>query len=414
MYFSIIKSFVLKIVYHLITTFFQWVLPILGFTSKKMQLFAQGRKKVWKQLQTQDFKNNDWFWFHCASLGEYEQAVPLIQKIKDTSSKKILVSFFSPSGYEQKKKHHLIDFACYLPIDTHKNAQKFVQIIQPQKAFFVKYEFWENYFVQLQKYQIPIYMVSAAFRENQIFFKWYGSFFKNTLKRVTHFFVQNSLSLEILKKQDFKNVSVSGDTRFDRVYAQLQMDNHLDFMEEFIQNRLCVVLGSTWPECENAFAEVINQSPKEVCFVIAPHEIKTEKINSLKSKITTSVSIFNEGVDCNSQVLIVDTVGYLSRIYSYADIAYVGGAMGTTGLHNILEPATFGMPIIIGPNHYKFPEAQNLKNYGGLSEVENAIQFQEVFCKLIENKEYRDQMSSASAQFVKSQIGATQIIVNHL
>lgn len=377
-----------------------------------MKLFVTGRKQVFEELNAVDFKTNDWYWFHCASLGEFEQALPLIEKLKKQEAIKVIVSFFSPSGYEQKKNHKLLDVVVYLPIDTPKNARKFIEVIQPKSAFFVKYEFWENYFAALNAKQIPIYMVSSAFRKDQLYFKWYGSFFKQTLQRVTHFFVQNQLSLEVLKDNGFKNVTVSGDTRFDRVYAQLDMDNKLDFIEGFKRNRLCVVLGSTWPACEDAFVETINKSNDEVCFVIVPHEIKTDKIKALKNKLSVSISIFSEGIDVNSKVLIIDAIGYLTRIYSYADIAYVGGAIGTTGLHNILEPAVFGMPILVGPNTQKFPEANALENYGGLKVVGNADDFEQALAQLLSDEFLRNKMAQATADFVKTQVGATKKITN--
>lgn len=381
--------------------------------SPKLRLFVEGRKETLKKLNTIDFENENWLWFHCASLGEYEQAVPLIEKMKD-SQYKILVSFFSPSGYEQKKNHKLIDVAIYLYVDTRKNAQKLIEKINPKKAFFIKYELWENYFYELEKRGIPIYLVSSAFRGNQVYFQWYGKFFKNTLQRVTHFFVQNESSKQVLRDNGFDNVTLSGDTRFDRVHAQLQMDNQLDFVEEFKQNRLCIVLGSTWPECEEVFVEAINASSDAVCFIIAPHEIKQEKINTLKSKITVGSSIYSEGIKNQDKVLIVDAVGFLTRIYSYADIAYVGGAIGTTGLHNILEPAVFGMPIVVGPNVDKFPEAKALQEFGGLRIVNSATEFQNSLDQLIKDSEYRNLMSKASENFIKEQVGATERVISFL
>ena len=404
--------FILKLIYNLAAYIFQGILPILGGLSSKMKLFVNGRSQVFLKLSTVNFQQNDWIWFHCASLGEFEQALPLIEELKQKANTKVLVTFFSPSGYEQKKNHQLLDLVLYLPIDTPKNAKKFINTIKPKAAFFVKYEFWENYFSALNAEKTPIYMLSSAFRENQVYFKWYGGFFKQTLKRVSHFFVQNQLSLEVLQANGFENVTVSGDTRFDRVYAQLKMDNQLDFIASFKANRLCVVLGSTWPDCENAFVDAVNKSPENICFVIAPHEIKPEKIKSLKDKLEVATSVFSEGVDNASKVLIIDAIGYLTRIYSYADVAYVGGAIGTTGLHNILEPATFGMPILVGPNTQKFPEAKALENYRGLQVVTNTTEFNKTLLQLIENRELRSQMSKASADFVKTQVGATEKVMN--
>ena len=405
---------ILKIIYNLLAYLFQAILPLLSGLSPKMSLFVSGRKQFFGQLNTIDFKTDEWYWFHCASLGEFEQALPLISKLKESTQEKVVVTFFSPSGYEQKKNHKLLDAVMYLPIDTPKNANSFVETVKPKAAFFIKYEFWENYFSALNAQQIPIYMVSAAFRKDQLYFKWYGTFFKQILGRVTHFFVQNSLSLEVLKLNGFENASFSGDTRFDRVYAQLSMDNQLDFVEKFKANRLCVVLGSTWPDCETAFVNVINKSPNNVCFVIAPHEIKKEKIDALKNKLSVQTSVFSEEVNFNAKVLIIDAIGYLTRIYNYADIAYVGGAIGTTGLHNILEPAVFGMPILIGPNTHKFPEAKALENYGGVKVVTNSTEFEEALTLLISDDLTRNKMAQASANFIKTQVGATQKVLSFI
>ncbi len=400
----------LRLFYNLFSYLFEFIMPFLTVISPKMKLFVVGRIHSKKTLQTADFTDDDWLWFHCASLGEFEQAVPLIEKLK-TEANKIVVTFFSPSGYEIKKKHHLIDRALYLPIDTPKNAKLLVNAINPKAAFFIKYDFWENYFKALNVKNIPIYMVSSNFRKNQLYFKWYAGFFKKTLKRVSHFFVQNQLSEQVLVSNGFENVTVSGDTRFDRVYAQLNMNNELDFIKQFKQNRQCVVLGSTWPECEEAFIKAINSSSDNVCFVIAPHEIKAEKIKSLKNKLKVKTSVFSEGVDPLSKVLIIDTIGYLTKIYSEADVAYVGGAMGFTGMHNILEPAAFGVPVLVGPNTHKFPEAKALEKHGGLQIVTDAISFEKTLFGLLENEQQRLKMGKSAKDFVESQVGATDKIV---
>ena len=402
----------MKYLYNTFSYLFEVILPLLQHISPKMKLFVSGRKQTKKLLQAKEF-SGEWLWFHCASLGEFEQAVPLIEKLK-SNAHKILVTFFSPSGYENKKNHKLIDLALYLPIDTPKNAELFISKFNIKAAFFIKYDFWENYFKLLNAKQIPVYMVSSTFRSNQFYFKWYGSFFKNTLKRVTHFFVQNKKSLKVLQQNGFTNVSVSGDTRFDRVNAQLTMNNQLDFIEDFIANRLCIVLGSTWGECEDAFINTINSDQNNTCYIIAPHEIKAEKIKALQNKLKIKTSISSKGIQPKSKVLIVDAIGYLTKIYSYADIAYVGGAMGTTGLHNILEPAVFGMPILTGPNVEKFPEAKALENAGGLIIINNDKEFNSTLKNLIEDNAKRKQMAQASVNFVQSRVGATKTIISYL
>lgn len=400
------------LLYNLLSYVFELTFPIVRLVSSKMKLFVDGRKQVKPTLNQTDFTNDDWLWFHCASLGEYEQAVPVIEALKERY--KIAVSFFSPSGYEQKKNHHLIDCAFYLPIDTPANATFIIEQIKPKAALFVKYEFWRNYFKQLNQNNIPIYMISAAFRPNQAIFKWYGGFLKNTLKYVTHFFVQNETSLTLLKQHTFTNVSISGDTRFDRVNQQLSMDNTLEFIEDFKRNRKTIVLGSTWPECEKLFIETINSYKENVCFIIAPHEIKPEKIKSLASKLKVPTSIYSNGVNNNDKVLIIDTIGFLTRIYSYADIAYVGGAAGTTGLHNILEPAVFGLPILTGTNTEKFTEAQALEKAGGLQKIKDSEDFDFTLIHIIELWGLREKMSKHSEDFIQNNVGATETIIKYL
>ncbi len=400
------------ILYNLFSYLFEFAFPLIQLISPKMKLFVKGRKEVKSTLQSIDFSKEDWLWFHCASLGEYEQAVPVIEGLKDHY--KIAVSFFSPSGYEQKKNHHLIDCAFYLPIDTPANAKFVVKSIRPKAALFVKYEFWRNYFAQLHKNNTPIYMVSAAFRTNQAVFKWYGGFLKQTLKYVTHFFVQNKISESLLNQNGFTNVSLSGDTRFDRVNRQLSMDNHLEFIETFKGNRTTIVLGSTWPECEALFIDTINSYNEDVCYIIAPHEIKTEKIESLVAKLKVPTSIYSKGINNNDKVLIIDAIGFLTRIYSYADVAYVGGAAGTTGLHNILEPATFGLPILTGTNTQKFPEAQALEKAGGLIKIQDNDDFEFQLLHIIELWDVQQFMAKKSSDFIQNGVGATATILNYL
>ena len=402
-------------IYNTCATIFNSALPLVGKYSQHHKTWVNGIYESVEKLKNTDFSNEDWYWFHAASLGEFEQAVPLIEALKNKKKIKIAVSFFSPSGYEQKKNHKLIDFVFYLPIDTYDNALLVINKLQPKKIFFVKYEFWNNYFKVINENKIPFYLVSAAFREDHIFFKNYGIFFKKMLHKVSHFFVQNKISRDLLKKEGFINVSISGDTRFDRVYKQLSMDNRLDFIENFIENRTTVVLGSTWADCENVVIDAINKAPENTCFIIAPHQIKPEKIAALTEKIKVKTQLFSKGeINATAKVLIVDAIGYLSKIYSYADIAYVGGAIGTTGLHNILEPAVFGMPILTGPNVEKFPEAYNLRDFGGLKIINTSQEFKQILFELLENKVLRNQMSTASEKFISTQIGATKTVMDYL
>ncbi|WP_108808310.1 3-deoxy-D-manno-octulosonic acid transferase [Aquimarina spinulae] len=406
------------ILYNIFIAIFNSILPIVGLLSPKLKLFANGRKTVFETLE-QHFPSQDRIlWFHCASLGEYEQGVPVIEELKKKySDHKVLVTFFSPSGYEAKKNSTLADIIVYLPMDTNANAIRFIQLVKPELAVFVKYEFWPNYLKVLQNKNVPAVFISVTFREDQAFFKWYGGFMRKTLQTVDHFFVQDKISQTLIEKQGFTNVTSSGDTRFDRVSHQIEMDNHVDFISEFINERLCIVMGSSWPEDEDVFIDYINEASDKVCFIIAPHEIKDNSTNTLKQKIKKKTILYSEKegiVLKDQQVFIMNTIGYLSRVYSYADIAYVGGAMGTGGLHNILEPATFGIPIVIGKNFEKFREAKQLQKLAGLFSVSSADEFNQVLHKLVEDKKFREKTGMISGHFINSNTGATAMIMAYL
>ncbi|WP_241448726.1 3-deoxy-D-manno-octulosonic acid transferase [Aquimarina pacifica] len=377
-----------------------------------------GRKKVFTVLEREILDKDRVLWFHCASLGEYEQGVPVMEVLKKKyPSHKLLVTFFSPSGYEAKKNSTLADVIVYLPIDTRANVRRFLDLAHPELAVFVKYEFWPNYLLGLHAQNIPVLFISAAFREGQVFFKWYGGFMKKVLQVVQHFFVQDAVSKRLLEKHGFTNVTLSGDTRFDRVSHQIEMNNQVDFISEFINNRLCIVIGSSWPEDEEVFVEYINQSKSNLCFIIAPHEIKENATTSLCKKLKKETVLFSNKENVvlkNQDVFIMNTIGYLSRVYSYADIAYVGGAMGTGGLHNILEPATFGIPIVIGKNYEKFREAIQLQKLAGLFSVSNQDEFNRIMGKLIDNEKFREKTGMIAGHFIDSNTGATNRIIEYL
>ncbi|PKV49603.1 3-deoxy-D-manno-octulosonic-acid transferase [Aquimarina sp. MAR_2010_214] len=408
----------MNILYNIFIAIFSGVLPIIGLLSPKLKLFVNGRKTVFETLEKYFPSQDRVIWFHCASLGEYEQGVPVMEALKKKHpDHKIVVTFFSPSGYEAKKNSALADIIVYLPMDTNANAIRFIQLVKPELAVFVKYEFWPNYLKILQSKNIPAVFISATFREDQAFFKWYGGFMRKTLQTIDHFFVQDKISQTLIEKQGFTNVTLSGDTRFDRVSHQIEMDNHVGFISDFINERLCIVIGSSWPEDEEIFIEYINDAPNEICFIVAPHEIKDSSANALKQKIKKKTVLYSEKegiVLKDQQVFIMNTIGYLSRIYSYGDIAYVGGAMGTGGLHNILEPATFGIPIIIGKNFEKFREAKQLQKLAGLFSVSSANEFSQILNKLVEDKKLREKTGMISGHFINSNTGATGMIMAYL
>ena len=312
-------------------------------------------------------------------MGEYEQVVPVAQILKQHFKKhSFLLTFFSDSGYRVKKGKSFADFETYLPLDTSKQAQGFVNKINPELAIFVKYDIWPNFLNALKQKNIKTYLIAARFRPEQIYFKYYGQFFREALKSFEHIFVQDKASGNLLNSIDYTDWTHSGDTRYDRVYLQLQQDNSLDFMDDFKQNKTCMVCGSTWPEDEQVLLPSINDKSIKIKYVIAPHQINAKAIEELQLKIQKTSIKYSEIRDkdlSNYHVLILDTIGLLTKVYAYADLAYVGGAMGKTGLHNILEPATFGVPIFIGPNHQKFPEAKALEQFGGLNVVRNDNEF---------------------------------------
>lgn len=400
-----------------IATFFIWLSSLFN---SKMVLFVAGRKHTFKDLSDAIKATDATIWFHCASLGEFEQGFPIMEAVKNKFPEhKLIVSFFSPSGYEIKKNTPIADVVVYLPLDSPKNAKQFITKAHPSVAIFVKYEFWPNYLFELEKQKIPVVLVSGLFRENQVFFKSYGNFMRKALRTFNHLFVQNKASQALLESIGIENSSISGDTRFDRVSHQIEQDNSLAFMDSFTENKLCIVCGSTWPEDDAVLAPYINAAPKNVVFVIAPHKIDPEKLHKLAQKLkkpTLHYSSLQQQEEASSAptVIIIDTIGLLTKIYSYADIAYIGGAMGNTGLHNILEAATFGVPIVIGNNYDDFPEASRLQSLAGLFSISNADELRQIMDKLVEDANFRNKAGMIAGHFVNSNTGATAITMQYL
>ncbi len=394
------------------------LIRFLGLFNTKIKKGIIGRQETFNKINQAINAEDKTIWFHCASLGEYEQGLPVFEVIRaQYPNYKILLSFFSPSGYDVRKNTKVADIVVYLPLDTTKNAKRFITKLKPELSVFVKYDIWPNYLNELQKLNLKAILISAAFRPNQIYFKWYGSLFTKALKSFDYIFTQNELSKTLLNNSNYNKVTVSGDTRFDRVSNQLKANNTLDFITEFKDNKTTLVFGSSWQEDENVFIDFINNANTNLKFIIAPHEIKDDTIKRLKSSINKKTVLFTnkEYKDLNTyNVFIIDTIGLLSKIYSYADIAYVGGAMGKTGLHNILEPATFGIPVLFGKNHKKFPEAKALIEFGGGFEITSKENFKKTATKLLENKEIYLNSSKLSKSFISEQKGATKTITEHL
>ena len=405
-------------IYNLIVIIAEQLLKIIALFIPKIKLFVDGRKSIFKTLADKIQTSDKTIWFHSASLGEYEQGLPVIEVIKKQfPTHKIVVTFFSPSGFEVRKNNTVADVTVYLPLDTISNAKQFIKLVRPEMVFFIKYEYWPNYLNELNKQRIKTYLISGILRENQSFFKWYGGFYRNALKTFDYFFVQNESSKKLLQSIGFNNVKVSGDTRFDRVLSILERDNSLDFIEQFKDNKTTIVIGSSWPKDENLLVNYINQSSDDVKFIIAPHNIKSEQIQELKNVITKKTILFSEkdNVDLsNSNVFIIDTIGILTKIYSYADIAYVGGGFGNPGVHNILEPATFGVPVVIGPNYSHFAEAKALVNMEGCLSIQNQIQLNEAFNLLLHNEDERLEKGHICSTFVQMNKGATKTIMEYI
>lgn len=401
--------------YNLVISIAGFFLKIIALFSPKIKLFTEGRKNVFAILEEKIKPSDKTIWFHSASLGEYEQGLPVIEKIKEKyPSHKIIVTFFSPSGYEVRKNNTVADVTVYLPLDTKKNAKRFLKLVHPELVFFIKYEFWLNYLKELKTNKIPAYLISGIFRDSQMFFKWYGGFYRKALETFTYFFVQNQSSKEKIEAIGFHNVIVSGDTRFDRVNAILERDNSLDFIENFKNNQTTIIIGSSWPKDETLLINYINQASENIKFIIAPHNIKTDQILNLKSQITKSTLLFSEKENKNPadyNVFIIDTVGLLTKIYSYGTIAYVGGGFGNPGIHNILEPAAFGIPIVIGPNYSNFAEATELVNLGGCMVISGQEELKQTFDQLITDQIFLKEKGQICKSYIQNNKGATNRIM---
>ncbi|MGB0975309.1 MAG: 3-deoxy-D-manno-octulosonic acid transferase, partial [Flavobacteriaceae bacterium] len=375
-------------IYTFLTHIAGFILKGIALCHPKIKLFIEGRTQVFQLLEQHISKQDHTIWVHCASLGEFEQGLPVIERLKDAYLKhKIVLTFFSPSGYEVKKHSGVADVITYLPLDTTANAKKFIRLVHPEMVFFVKYEFWPNYLAELQQQHIQTYLISGIFRPNQSFFKWYGKWMRKSLKTFDHFFVQNENSKQLLHSIKFTNVTVNGDTRFDRVLEILSRDNSLNYIEQFKNDTLTIVYGSSWPEDEVIYVNAINHSD-QVKHIIAPHNINKLQLEKLRNSITKPVVLYSDMTGKNLadyDVFIIDTVGLLTKIYSYADIAYVGGAF-KSGLHNTLEPAVFGVPIITGPLFEKFQEAKDLVHLKGILVVHSKSEYQTTIENLMNSK----------------------------
>lgn len=407
------------IIYNLFIRLYYSGILISSLFNKKAKLWIEGRKNLFKELEKLDHFGKT-AWFHCASLGEFEQGRPVIEKFKiQNPDYKIVVTFFSPSGYEIRKNYAGADVVCYLPLDTKKNARKFIEVTQPDIAVFIKYEFWHHYLNELEKKHIPAFLVSANFRREQPFFKWYGAFWRSMLKKFNHLFVQNESSKTLLKNIGFDNITAAGDTRFDRVYKVASGPKVISRINEFKDDKKLIVAGSTWPKDEtflqDAFLnlKIKNQNLK---LLIAPHEIENKSMESIRNLFKNfSMTLYSQADKENitaTDILIIDNIGMLSSLYQYADIAYIGGGFGK-GIHNILEAAAHGKPVIFGPNYKKFNEAAELIKAGGAFTVSNGEELAETISNLL-NEPAATAAENASADYIGRNRGATEAVVNRL
>ncbi len=388
---------------------------VAPFNLKARQI-SEGRKRTFPELSKKIAHDKPIAWVHCASLGEFEQGRPVIEAIrKNYPDYRILLTFFSPSGYEIRKNYELADYICYLPADTKNNARKFIELVNPEIVFFVKYEFWHHYINELKQKNIPLFLISAIFREQQQFFRHtpWGKWYRQMLFGFAHFFVQDDQSVQLLKQIGITNVTRAGDTRFDRVAEIARSGKQIPLVEKFKGDKLLVVAGSTWKPDEEILARFIHSHP-ETKFVIAPHETKRANIDRLINLLKTTTTCYTSATDdsvSNSQVLIVDTIGVLSTIYRYADLSYIGGGFGV-GIHNTLEAAIFGMPVVFGPNYLKFNEATTMVKLGIAHPVSDADSLESILQELLSNNDKRSKIAFECNKFTDQNLGATQTILN--
>lgn len=380
------------------------------FGNPKAKLWVEGRRRKPDVGTDSDI----WVWFHAASLGEFEQGRPLIEALKSEYPRlKVSLTFFSPSGYEIRKDYPLADEVLYLPIDIPRNARQWVNRHHFVAAFFIKYEFWFNYMEALYEKKIPLYYISLILRPKQYFFRWYGRWFRKQLRHVTHFFVQDDTTLELLKSNSFDNVSLCGDTRFDRVAAIAQQAKPFPEIEAFIHGRKCIIAGSSWPPDEKLLFPYTEKLPEDYCMIIAPHDISEKHIRQITEQLSNYQLYSDLHPEKKSRVLVLNTVGILSQLYQYACFVYIGGGFGVN-IHNIQEPVTFGCPVVFGPKYKNFKEAVDLVRLGGAFPINNQAEINNCFNRLIHNEAFCRQASATCKDYLKSQLGATEAIMRQI
>lgn len=403
------------LIYNTVARLVWLVLRLVGLWNPKISKFVSGRNAAIATLKQAVSASEDVVWVHAASLGEYEQGLPIMERLRSQyPATKIVLSFFSPSGYEVQKNSAAADVVVYLPFDTKSKVTAFLDATHPKLAIFIKYEIWPNYLAAVKERNIPTVLVSGLFKKEQVYFQFYGSFMRTALAAFTHFYLQDQPSQQLLETIGYTNSTVAGDTRLDRVSEIVDADNMLLFMDQFLlKDSFCLVAGSTWPEDEKLLIHLINKSPASMKFVIAPHNINQEHCLGLQDHIHKPTVLYSAIASCDletANVLILDTIGVLTKVYSYASIAYVGGGF-LTGLHNTLEPAVFGIPVIIGPNYNGFREAETLVRLGGLTSIASQTALDARVHYLYENRKEREEQGAINTGYILNNKGASQQIL---
>ena len=408
--------------YNIVIYLYLFGVAIYSRFNEKVRKMWRGEREAFKILREKVDPSAQYVWFHAASLGEFEQGRPLMEQLRhDHPEYKILLTFFSPSGYEVRKNYEGADIITYLPLDTITNARRFLRTIRPVMAFFIKYEFWYNYLHILKHRHIPVYSVSSIFRPDQVFFKWYGHQYGRVLKCFTHFFVQNEVSRELLAKIGITDVTITGDTRFDRVLQIKEAAKQLPVVEAFLDEKSKVfVAGSSWPPDEDIFIRYFNEH-RDWKLIIAPHVIGEDHLQQIEQKLagwhveryTNLTTLLSSGRGAGGEALIINCFGLLSSIYRYADVTYVGGGFGVS-IHNTVEAAVWGKPVIFGPENHKFQEAQELKQCGGGLEISNYEDFARIMDRFNSDAEALQQSGQAAGNYVKRRSGATPTILDFI
>lgn len=400
--------------YEIVISLYTLGVAVMSLFNDKVKKMWRGEREAFRVLRNSVDPGSRYVWFHAASLGEFEQGRPIMERLRrEHPELKILLTFFSPSGYEVRKNYEGADIICYLPLDTYFNARRFLNLVHPEVAFFIKYEFWWNYLHILKRRNVPVYSVSSIFRPNQVFFRWYGRTYSNVLKCFTRFFVQNEVSRQLLAKLGITEVEITGDTRFDRVLQIKSQAKSQPIVEAFRQDYKVFVAGSSWPPDEDIFIKYFN-GRDDWKLIIAPHVIGEDHLQQILSKLKGKAVRYTEATPesvADAKILIIDCFGLLSSIYGYGHVSYVGGGFGV-GIHNVLEAAVWNIPVIFGPNNERFQEAQDLLASGGGHQIDGYQQFESLMNSYIADDSLRKADGDKAAQYVSSKAGATGKILS--